>query len=195
MSDSVFKIVFLVGFVLGSVIRGVYTIPHRRSKPTEVRWSTLEAILMVLSSVGLVVVPLVYIFTPWLDVADYHLPAWAGWTGAAVFAVALWLLWRSHVALGRNWSPVVGIKEEHTLVTQGVFRHIRHPMYAAHFVWGIAQLLLLHNWIAGPALLVTFIPTYLVRVPREKGLLLDHFGEEYQAYMERTGRLLPRISK
>jgi protein-S-isoprenylcysteine O-methyltransferase Ste14 len=193
--DSVFKIVFLVGFVLGCVIRGIYTIPHRRSKPTEVRWSTLEAILIVLSSLGLMVAPLVYIFAPWLDFADYQFPATAGWIGAGIFVVALALLWRSHVDLGRNWSGLVAIKDGHTLVTEGVFRHIRHPMYAAHFAWGIAQLLLLHNWIAGPAFLVAFIPMYLVRVPREEQLLLDHFGEEYQAYMKRTGRMIPRISR
>lgn len=54
------------------------------------------------------------------------------------FAVALWLLWRSHADLGRSWMGTLAIKEKHALVTQGVYRHIRHPMYAAHWLWGIA---------------------------------------------------------
>jgi len=58
--------------------------------------------------------------------------------GAVTFAVALWLLWRSHADLGRSWMGTLAIKEKHALVTQGVYRHIRHPMYAAHWLWGIA---------------------------------------------------------
>ena len=58
--------------------------------------------------------------------------------GAFLFAVAIWLLWRSHVELGRNWTPTPGIRDDHQLVMSGVFGYIRHPMYAAHILWGIA---------------------------------------------------------
>jgi len=85
------------------------------------------------------------------------------------------------------------IRSEHTLVTSGVYRHIRHPMYAAHLLWAIAQALLLSNWLAGWALLVTFVPLYLVRAPREEHMMLEHFGEEYREYMSRTGGLIPRL--
>lgn len=47
-------------------------------------------------------IPLIYMLAHWLDFADYDLPAWAGWIGAATFVIALWLLWRSHADLGRN---------------------------------------------------------------------------------------------
>ena len=67
---------------------------------------------------------------------------------------------------GENWSPDLEIREQHTLVTEGVYRHIRHPMYAAHWLWGLGQALLLQNWIAGPSTLVALLPMYLVRVPR-----------------------------
>jgi protein-S-isoprenylcysteine O-methyltransferase Ste14 len=144
---------------------------------------------------GLIFLPLVYLLTPWLDFADYRLPAWAGWAGAAVFAAALWLLWRSHADLGRHWSATLQVQQEHSLVTQGVYRSIRHPMYAAHWLWAVAQALLLQNWIAGPSMLVTFLPSYLVRVPREEQMMLDHFGQEYRQYMQRTGRVVPRVWK
>ena len=136
---------------------------------------------------------IVYVLTHWFDFADYRLPTWAGWVGAAVFAIALWLLWRSHADLGRNWSPTLEISEGHALVTYGVYRSIRHPMYAAHLLWGIAQAMLLQNWIAGLPALAVFVPLYLLRVPHEEQLMLDHFGEEYRLYMNRTGRLMPRF--
>jgi protein-S-isoprenylcysteine O-methyltransferase Ste14 len=191
--DAVFEVVFLVGFVAGSVIRIVYT-AGRRAKAIRKRKSTLDIVLISLAGVGLDA-PLVYLFTPWLGFADYDLPGWLGWVGTVVFAAALVLLWRSHVDLGRNWSPTLQIQPEHTLVTQGVYRHVRHPMYAAHFLWAIAQGLLLANWLAGWIFLTTFVPLYLFRVPKEEQLMLDQFGGAYREYITHTGRIIPRLRK
>jgi protein-S-isoprenylcysteine O-methyltransferase Ste14 len=87
----------------------------------------------------------------------------------------------------------VEVTEKQTLVTQGIYRSIRHPIYAAMWLWGIAQALLLQNWIAGLATLVLFMPVYFVRVPREEQMMLDHFGQEYQTYLEHTGRIFPKL--
>lgn len=190
--DTIFEVIFLVGFVVGSVVRKIYTAPRRHTKAVRKRKSVLDIVLVGLSGVGLVM-PLVYLFTPWLDFADYALPAWLGWVGTIVFAGAIILLWRSHVDLGQNWSATLQIRPEHTLVTHGVYRHIRHPMYAAHLLWAIGQGLLLANWLAGWIFLVTFFPMYLYRVPKEEQLMLDQFGDEYRQYMNRTGGMIPRI--
>jgi len=172
MIDNGFEYVYLTGLVAGSVIRARYKMQCRRNEVAVDRKTGLDWILLFLASLGLMVAPLLYLLTAWLDFADYHLPIVAGqvagWVGGAVFAGALWLLWRSHADLGLNWSVHLQITEEHTLVTRGVFRSIRHPMYAAHGLWAIAQALLLQNWIAGPAMLVSFIPLYLLRVSREE---------------------------
>jgi protein-S-isoprenylcysteine O-methyltransferase Ste14 len=96
--------------------------------------------------------------------------------------------------LGRNFTPTIQLKENHTLVINGVFRYIRHPIYAAHGLWGIAQVLLLQNWIAGLSMMVFFLPFYLVRVPNEEKMMLEHFGEEYRVYMDKTGRLIPKFA-
>ena len=192
MLDSTFEVLYLAGFVLGSVIRAVYARPRRRRSIAADRRTRLDTALLSFASLGLIL-PLVCVLSPWLDFADYGLPAWAGWAGAAVFAGALWLLWRSHVDLGRHWAPVLQIRDEQPLVTRGVYGHIRHPMYAAHWLWGIAQALLLWNWLAGPAMLVTFLPLYLVRVPREERMMRDHFGDEYRSHVKRTGRIIPRL--
>jgi len=191
-----FRALYLVGLIVGSTVRGICTRRYRPSAAADERRSGLDSALRRVASVGLLVLPLVYVLTPWLDFADYGLPMWTGGVGGVVFAAAVWLLWRFHVDLGRNWSSTLQVNVEHTLVTQGVYRQVRHPMYAAHWLWAVAQLLLLHNWIAGPALLVLFLPLYILRVRREEQMMLDHFGEEYRAYIKRTGRVLPlSISK
>jgi len=139
--------------------------------------------------------PLLYIFTSYLNFANYILPTWTGWAGTAIFTLGILLLWKSHADLGRNWSITTEIKKEHTLITNGVFRYIRHPMYAAYWLWGIAQTLLIQNWIAGLTYLAFFIPLYLLRVPREERMMLEQFGEDYRLYINRTGRIIPRFRR
>jgi protein-S-isoprenylcysteine O-methyltransferase Ste14 len=65
-------------------------------------------------------------------------------------------------------------------------------MYSAMTLQGIGQVLVLSNWIVGPAWLVTFGILYLIRVGHEERMMLDRFGSEYETYMQTTGRLLPR---
>lgn len=152
---------------------------------------------MLLPGIGFIVLPLIYIFSSRLTFADFYLHAGlvpgTGIAGSLVFIAALWLLWRSHVDLDRNWTATPQIKNNHTLVASGVYSVIRHPMYAGHWLWGIAQLLLLHNWIAGPAMLVLMLPFYLYRVSREEKMMLEQFGDEYRAYRSKTGSILPRL--
>jgi protein-S-isoprenylcysteine O-methyltransferase Ste14 len=201
MPESTFELVFLAGLIAGCVIRLWFTAGRLRRRPerpgtaVDARRVRADWLLLRLAAVGMLGLPLIEVFTGWLDFADYHLPDWVGLIGGLVFAFALWLLWRSHADLGRQWSARLEIQEGHALVTEGVYRHIRHPMYAAHFLWAIAQLLLLHNWIAGPAFLASFALLYLRRVPREEQMLLDHFAEEYRSYARRTGRIIPRLRR
>lgn len=195
MLDNIFQIIYLIGLVVGSIIRARYVRKYRPDRTAIFRKEGLVVGLLASLWGIAILLPLFYMFTRWLDFTNYELPAWTGWVGAATFASALWLLWRSHVDLGRNWSVTIETKERHTLVTNGVFRYIRHPMYAAHLLWGIAQALLIPNWIAGLASLIIFIPVYLLRFPREERMMLEQFGEDYRSYMNRTGRVIPRLLK
>lgn len=66
-------------------------------------------------------------------------------------------------------------------------------MYAAHVLWGIAQVLMLENWLAGWSLLVMTVPIMLFRMVVEERMMIETFGDEYRAYIEKTGRILPRL--
>ncbi|NYT01191.1 MAG: isoprenylcysteine carboxylmethyltransferase family protein [Methanosarcinales archaeon] len=192
-SPELFPAFYILGLFAGSLIRFCFTRGKRKVRSAENWSSRADPLLLFLVSVGMLVLPLVYLLTPWLEGFDYALPQWAGWLGVVLFSSSLWLLWRSHVDLGSNWSPKLEIGPDQTLVTGGVYSRIRHPMYAAHWLWALAQPLLLWNWVAGPAFLVALLPLYLVRVSREEQMMLSRFGEQYREYMDRTGRIIPSL--
>lgn len=194
--NRVFRAVFLVGWAV--YLFGVYRRSVRRYLRKTIAVERTRGVDLLLDAfifIGWQVLPVICVLTPWMGFADYHLPAVAGWAGVAVFALALWLLWRAYADLGSNWSPKLDIRQEQVLVTDGVYGFVRHPIYAGIGLWGIAQPLLIQNWIAAWALLVLFIPLCLMRIPREESMMLEHYGEAYRSYMKRTRGLMPRLTR
>jgi len=188
-----FAAVFFVGFIAYTAIRGAYARQTRQVPRVHRRVDRLEKALLLLVIPSSLLLPLLYLFTPLLSFADYSLPTFVSWCGIAIMLFAIWLFWRSHADLGTNWSVSLELAQDHRLVTHGVYRWIRHPMYASIFLWGLAQGLLLPNWLAGWCALVSFSVLYVVRTPREEQMMCEHFGDAYRDYMRRTGRLLPRV--
>jgi protein-S-isoprenylcysteine O-methyltransferase Ste14 len=193
IQHDIFKLVYLAGYAVAWGVRAPHAIRAKRVRIADRRTTGLEALLLALLFAGTLLMPLAYLSFPWFNCADYALPTWAGAAGTLVFALAVGLLCWSHAVLGQNWSPTLQIGEGHRLVTAGPYRYVRHPIYAAHWLWALAQPLLLHNWIAGLSALAAVAPMYLLRIRREERMMLEHFGEEYRSYMTRTGRLIPRL--
>jgi protein-S-isoprenylcysteine O-methyltransferase Ste14 len=137
--------------------------------------------------------PLVYAFSPWLDLFHFLLPdLWRG-LGAVLGLAGVGLFGWTHHALGKNWSGVLEISKNHRLVAEGPYRIVRHPMYSAFFLMVLGVLLLSANVVAGGGLLAAVTFMYLQRVSDEEAMMLEQFGEPYRRYMHRTGRLLPRF--
>ena len=193
MTPDLAKTILVIGAVTWFVLR----LPHqKRSWKTKTqvnRRTPLEKLLLACSFTGLGIIPCIYVFSGVPRFADYQFQPILAWLGTFTFAAALWLFFRVHKELGRNWSDSLEVREKHVLVTAGLYRYVRHPMYTAFFMWAVAQLLLLPNWIAGPAGLVGFGTLFLFRVGREEQMMLETFGEDYRTYMQRTARLIPGI--
>jgi protein-S-isoprenylcysteine O-methyltransferase Ste14 len=193
MSTLILKVLFMVGFLAAWAIRTPYQKQNKQNKPVVARLVLQERVLFAVIYVGMVILPLIYVFSPWLSSADYHPSFWAGYLGAIFFAISLWLLWRSHHDLDKNWSPTLEIREGQTLVSGGIYQKIRHPMYTAFWLWSMAQALLLTNWVAGSGGIIAFGITYILRINQEEQMMVEQFGEEYKAYMQRTKRLVPYL--
>ena len=192
MTHTVFKLVYFLELVLIALVRRAGVRRSSRLSSRENRSSFLDSLLTYLSGFANLF-PLVYALTSWLDFANYDLPAWIGWLGAIVFAGSGALIWKTHQDLGRSWTPSLTFRDGHFLITDGIYGYLRHPMYTAHLLAGIAQMLMLHNWIAGFTYLVVIIPRTLVHIHKKEKIMLEKFGDEYRDYMEKTGGLFPQL--
>jgi protein-S-isoprenylcysteine O-methyltransferase Ste14 len=193
MTPFIAKLVWWVGIVGWYVIRLPH---HRRSRKTPIAIRSerrRDQVLLAISFTGLFVIPVIYVVTGEPRSADYPFQAALAWLGTAVFALSLGLFYRTHRDLGRSWSVTLEIREIHQLVTTGVYRHVRHPMYSAFFLWAVAQALLLPNFVAGLAGLAGFGTLFAFRLPREERMMEERFGEAYRAYAARTMRIIPGI--
>lgn len=194
MDRALLEIIFLCGMVLQIILRSYY-VQYYNSGPSHRYFNKRERLYLFFIFVGFQLLPLVYVFSTWFAFFDYSLPKWMGIPAALTYMFGVWLFFRSHADLGKYWSPGLEIKEDHQLITDGVFKWVRHPMYAAFVVIAVAQIFMLQNWVIGPAFLLLAIPFYLQRVKREEKMLIKKFGSDYQQYIDRTGEIFPRMEK
>lgn len=192
---NIFTIVYWLGMVLEVVIRTPFQLAVKAAAKSEQRVSRTEQVLLGLLTLGGLILPLIYSVTSWLGFANYHLPVGLGWLGVFLLACAVFLFGRAHTDLKSNWSPSLEIYQRHTLITSGIYGYIRHPMYTSQWVMVVAQILLIQNWLAGPAGLLVFIPFYFLRVRAEESMMLDTFGEQYRQYLQKTGSVIPKLSR
>src|SRR6185295_7782434 len=102
--------------------------------------------------------------SPIFSFAEYPLRRGPLVAGVMCLVIGLWLFYRSHADLGTNWSITLEVREQHRLITEGVYRRIRHTMYSALLLYSIGQALVIPNWVAGPSNLVAFAILFALRV-------------------------------
>ncbi len=193
MTATAAKVIWLLFVIMWCVLR---LAPRRRSRRTPVRYSgrdVREYALLGASLTGLGIVPCIYLAFHFPRFADYPVVPVLSYLGIAVDLASLWLFHLTHRDLGQNWSVSLDLRERHTLVTTGIYAVIRHPMYAGFWLMALAQVLLLPNWVAGPAGIVGFGILFFGRLQREEEMMISAFGDEYRAYMQRTSRVIPWI--
>lgn len=193
--ESLFR---LIAAVLLLSALGISVSFRRRANKSEDKISSKEEgrlILALRSIFGLAgwLSALVYLVNPaWMAWAHLDLPAWVRWSGAAIMAMCLPLIYWIFNSLGTNVTPTVAIRREHTLVVHGPYRWVRHPLYTVGFIAFIGFSLLSAIWFTGTMLVLGF-GVLAMRTPLEEKRLVERFGDEYRAYMRRTGRYLPRL--
>ena|ERR1700724_1070116 len=94
--------------------------------------------------------------------------------------------------LGRYFSGTLRILDDHELITKGIYCQIRHPAYLGIILFFLGGPLLLSS-LYGFLVLTLMIPIRLYRIKIEEMMLTNRFGKEYEDYVKRSKKLIPRI--
>jgi protein-S-isoprenylcysteine O-methyltransferase Ste14 len=116
-----------------------------------------------------------------------------GYLGCLVLAFGITLRLVAVATLQRYFTVSVSILAKHEIVDTGIYSIIRHPAYLGHLASLLGIGLVLGNWVGLAALVLLPLAGILYRIQVEERVLLRYFGASYQAYANRTKRLLPRI--
>jgi protein-S-isoprenylcysteine O-methyltransferase Ste14 len=193
MTKTIAVLIWFAGLVGWYIIRHPFERKARKMGVSKSLLDWREWILLASASFGLFLIPAAYVLTGVPASLNREFIPTVAWLGLLPLCGALWLFRRSHVDLGRNWSVTLKVREQHVLVKSGVYRLVRHPMYSSFFLLGLAQMLLLPNWLAGASGLIGAGLLFAFRVLREERMMLETFGDEYRSYMAHTKRTIPWI--
>jgi protein-S-isoprenylcysteine O-methyltransferase Ste14 len=196
--ESIFGSVTAALLVTAAAISGYHR--HRAEQAGEDEISLqgeglTTAVALRSSGLVLMLSVVAYLVNPrWMRWSSLDLPAPLRWSGAGLGAVSLALTLWIFRTIGKNITSTVETREEHELVTGGPYRWVRHPLYTVGTSFFVSLGIVAANWFMGLASLSVLV-MLLIRLPKEEEKLIERFGDEYRAYIERTGRLLPRIKR
>ena len=126
--------------------------------------------------------------------APLSVPAIVGTAAVLVLmGGAIGLFAASSRELGRNWSLVARMRDDHQLVRTGPYARVRHPIYLGMLLFLLAFAVGLGHWAQLVIALPVFLAGTAIRTRLEDGLLEQQFGEEFRDYRRATPALIPRI--
>ena len=137
--------------------------------------------------------PLVYLINPnWMNWSKIGMPESLRWLGVGIgILCALGIYWLFS-SIGSGITPTSATRKEHKLVTRGIYRWIRHPLYTIGSSFIVSFGMMADNWFITAFGILAFI-LMAVRTPKEEANLIEKFGDEYREYMKHTGRFLPKL--
>ncbi len=137
--------------------------------------------------------PFAYLINPaWMAWSKVGLPEWVRWLGVGLGVVGVCGVYWLFSSIGSGITPTSGTRKEHKLVTRGIYKYIRHPLYTFGSLLIVSFGVMADNWFIGMFGVLAFT-LMAIRTPKEEANLIAKFGDEYRDYMKRTGKFLPKV--
>ncbi len=194
-NETIFRIILPLLIVAFITHRGYYTKKAARPENDTLKKREegfVTKLAGILSLIGLVAM-IAYVINPqWLAWASLPFPLWLRWLGVGIALTGFALLQWAQVTLGRSWSDTPRMMKEQALITSGPYQFVRHPIYTAFILILGSTLFISSNWLIGLTWAGMTVLDIASRIGFEESLMLEYFGEQYQEYMKKTGRLLPK---
>lgn len=118
---------------------------------------------------------------------------WMGLAGIVIGAGGLVIRYFAFSTLGRFFTRTLQQRDEHQLVTTGIYKHVRHPGYLSDILIFVGAALAMGNLITIVVVVVLFVPAYAYRIHVEEEMLITIFGDDYVQYRQMSKRLIPFI--
>lgn len=187
------KVLWALHVVAWYALRRPFDRRARKVNLTVDRRKGADTARLAVSLTGLGIIPAIYVVTDQPHFASYPASPILFLLGIASGILSLIMFRLTHKALGKMWSVSLQLKQDHKLITTGIYKYLRHPMYTAFWLMALTQALLLPNYVAGLAGIVGFGYLFFSRIGPEEAMLQEAFGEEYSRYRARTWRVLPYV--
>ncbi len=123
----------------------------------------------------------------------YYDAAWTSIIGIIGMAGGILMRLSAAKTLGRFYTRILKITDNHQLVEDGLYKYIRHPGYLADIILFVSAGIASRNLLCLFIILVTILPAYLYRISVEEKMLVGQFGDVYRSYQKRTARLVPGV--
>jgi protein-S-isoprenylcysteine O-methyltransferase Ste14 len=110
--------------------------------------------------------------------------------GAAIVAVGLaFAIWARH-CLGRNWSGVVTVKQDHELIRGGPYRFVRHPIYTGLLAAFVGSAVARAEWRGVVAIVIAWFALWR-KLQLEERWMIEQFGDAYRRFRDEVPALIP----
>lgn len=196
MNENAFRILAAVILLTGMGISSYFRIKADKETGEKISRKVDGSVMMNVLKIGGLILwlsPFVYLINPaWMAWSKIGLPEWARWLGVGFGLVGVCGIYWLFSSIGSGISPTSGTRKEHKLVTHGIYKYIRHPLYTFGSSLFIAFGMMADNWFIALLGILAFI-AMAIRTPKEEANLIEKFGDEYREYMKRTGRFLPKL--
>jgi protein-S-isoprenylcysteine O-methyltransferase Ste14 len=196
MNETVFRILAAIILFTGAGISIYYRRKADRESGEKVSRRVDGNIMMsVIKIFGLLLwfSPLIYLLNPqWMAWSKIGLPDELRWLGVFLGVLCVFGIYWLFSSIGRGITPTSATRTEHTLVTSGPYRWVRHPLYTIGCSLFVTFGMIADNWFIALLGILAFI-AMAIRTSREEANLIAKFGDEYREYMKRTGRFLPKV--
>lgn len=193
-AEDRFRYLLLLGFVVLMSIGVLHRFRARTGEPldrSQEGWFVFIA-LRFSALIGFAGVAAYLIQPASMRFSAVPLPFWLRWVGVALGVLTVLLLFWTLRTLGKNLTDTVVTRKQHTLVTSGPYRWVRHPFYVcAALITVVTSLVSANVFVLVPGGVILLLLALRTRV--EERNLLSRFGEAYRTYMKRTGRFFPRL--
>ncbi|HEX6270355.1 MAG TPA: isoprenylcysteine carboxylmethyltransferase family protein [Anaerolineales bacterium] len=198
MNETIFRILGAIVLFTGIGISSYYRRKADRESGEKISRKVDGSVLMTMIKIGGLVLwlsPLVYLMNPgWMAWSKIGLPDWVRWLGVGIGVLCIIGIYWLFSSIGSGITPTSATRKQHTLVTSGPYRWVRHPLYTVGSSMFIAFGMMADNWFIAMLGILAFI-AMAIRTPKEEANLIEKFGDDYREYMKRTGRYFPRFSK